>query len=73
MKAKLTLTIDKDLLPIAKRCARARRHSLSSLVEEALRQMTRQEEPSFADKWTGKFRPANRKTTLYKALAKKYL
>jgi Family of unknown function (DUF6364) len=40
MKTKLTLTIDEDLIPQAKRHAEARRDSLSSLLEKALQDLT---------------------------------
>ena len=39
MKQKLTVTVDADLLPVAKRYARSRGVSLSSLVEQSLREM----------------------------------
>ena len=39
MKQKLTITVDSDLLPVAKRYARSRGVSLSSLVEQSLREM----------------------------------
>ncbi len=37
MKTKLTVTVDREILPKAKRYARARGVSLSSLIEDALR------------------------------------
>ena len=39
MKQKLTVTVDAELLPVAKRYARSRGVSLSSLVEQSLREM----------------------------------
>ena len=39
MKQKLTITVDAELLPAAKRYARSRGVSLSSLVERSLREM----------------------------------
>ena len=39
MKQKLTITVDAELLPAAKRYARSRGVSLSSLVEQSLREM----------------------------------
>lgn len=54
MKAKLTLTIDRALIPRAKRYARGRGVSLSALVESALAEMTAAEEHrSFAERWRG--------------------
>ena len=40
MKSKLTITVDADLIPAAKRYARSRGVTLSSLVEKALREAT---------------------------------
>ncbi len=71
MKQKLTITVDADLLPIAKRCSRG--VSLSSLVEQSLRKMTGESTQSFASRWRGKFRAAERDDPRYDALAKKYL
>ena len=72
MKTKLTVTIDEDLLPRAKRFARSRGVSLSQLIETALREMGA-EEVSFSKRWRGRFRPAARDDERYKRLAKKYL
>ena len=44
MKAKLTITIDPEILPLAKRYAKSKGVSLSSLVEQALRDMTTEQE-----------------------------
>ncbi len=73
MKTKLTITVDKDLLPRAHRYARSRGVSLSSLVEAALREMAGDEEETFAVRWKGKFKPAERDDPRYAALARKYL
>ena len=74
MKRKLTITVDAELLPVAKRYARSRGVSLSSLVEQSLREMTRESTPSFASRWRGKFRAAEREDDpRYDVLAKKYL
>ena len=73
MKTKLTLTVDAELLPRAKRYARARGVSLSSLVEEALRGMASDEAPSFVERWRGRFEAASRKDERFRALAEKYL
>ncbi len=37
MKQKLTITVDAELVPIAKQYARTRGMSLSSLIEQSLR------------------------------------
>ena len=74
MKQKLTITVDTELLPRAKRYARSRGVSLSSLVEQSLREMTGEGTSSFASRWRGKFRAADRKNDpRYDALARKYL
>ena len=39
MKQKLTITVDAELVPIAKRYARSRGVSLSSLIEQSLREV----------------------------------
>ena len=54
---------------LAKRYARARGVSLSSLVEQSLREVAGKPAPSFAARWRGRFRPAERD----EALSEKYL
>ena len=74
MKHKLTITVDAELLSVAKLYARSRGVSLSSLVEQSLRKMVRVGEPTFASRWRGKFRAAEREgDSRYDALARKYL
>lgn len=74
MKTKLTITIDRDLLPKAKRYARARGLSLSEVIETNLRRLSSGDETkSFASRWRGKFVPAEHADERYIALAKKYL
>ena len=74
MKTKLTVTIDRDLLPLAKRYARARGVSLSEIIEGSLRRLSAGDEtPSFATRWRGQFVPAERVDERFAALAKKYL
>ena len=73
MKKKLTLTIDSDLLPKAKRYARAQGVSLSSLVEEALQEMASEEVPSFVQRWRGRFEAASHEDERFRILAEKYL
>ena len=76
MKTKLTITVDSEILPLAKRYAKSRGVSLSSLVEQALREMTKEQEPTFSEKWRGKFRnmtDAEIDSARYEYLAKKYL
>ena len=74
MKQKLTVTVDAELLPVAKRYARSRGVSLSSLVEQSLREMAGEDTQSFSSRWRGKFRAVEREDgPRYDALAKKYL
>lgn len=75
MKKKLTITVDADVLPLAKRYAKSKGVSLSSLVEQALRDMTIEEEPTFSEKWRGKFKymtDAEIESARYEFLARKY-
>ena len=74
MKQKLTITEDADLLPIAKRYARSRGVSLSSLIEQSLREVAGEHAPSFASRWRGQFQAVERDDDpRYDALAQKYL
>ncbi len=74
MKTKLTVTIERELVPEAKRFARGRGISLSQLIEEALREeMAPAAEPGFAARWRGRLRPADRDDPRYRHLAAKYL
>ena len=73
MKRKLTVTIDEDLVPRAKRFARSRGLSLSQLIEDTLREMSAEGTESFSGRWRGRFVPAEREDERYPALAKKYL
>ncbi|MGH9461193.1 MAG: DUF6364 family protein [Vicinamibacteria bacterium] len=73
MKTKLTVTIDEDLLPKAKDHAKSLGVSLSQLIEQALREMSEAERPSFSDRWRGRLRVAKRRDARYRRLAEKYL
>ncbi|MDE2796645.1 MAG: DUF6364 family protein [Gemmatimonadota bacterium] len=73
MKQKLTLTVDPEVVVAAKRYARSRGVSLSALIERRLREEMIVGEPSFASRWRGRFRPADRDDPRYEALARKYL
>ena len=77
MKTKLTVTIDSELVPLAKKYAKSQGMSLSSLIEQALRDMTNEQEPelSFVEKWRGKFGPMTDEeidAARYEYLAQKY-
>ena len=73
MKTKLTITVDADLIPRAKRWAQARGVSLSSVIEDALRELAAEESISFVERWRGAFEPASRDDDRFRALAEKYL
>ncbi|MCY3987591.1 MAG: DUF6364 family protein [Gammaproteobacteria bacterium] len=73
MKRKLTLTVDAELLPVAKKYARSRGVSLSSLVESSLRAMAASDTSTFSSRWRGRLRSAGRDDARYEALARKYL
>ena len=74
MKQNLTITVDAELLRAARRYARSRGVSLSSLVEQSLRKMVEEDRPSFASRWRGTFRAAPRvDEPRYDALADKYI
>lgn len=73
MKKKLTVTVDAEVLPRAKSYARSRGVSLSSLIEQALREVVGTTTQSFSDRWRGQLETANRDDPRYDALSKKYL
>lgn len=73
MKKKLTITVDAELLPRAKRYARSCGVSLSSIIERSLREVAGEETSSFASRWRGRFKAAGRGDGRYDALARKYL
>ena len=77
MKRKLTIIVDAEVVPLAKRYARSRGVSLSSLVEQSLRALAKDAEPSFveqwAEAWKGKLRPPPEgEDPRYEHLARKY-
>ena len=74
MKQKLTITVDAELISVAKRYARSRGVSLSSLIEKSLREMAGENTPTFSSRWRGKFQAADREgDPRYDALGRKYL
>ena len=73
MKNKLTLTVDAEVILAAKRHARARGVSLSSLVERGLREIVDEGAPSFAARWRGQLQAADHDSPRFQALARKYL
>ena len=73
MKQKLTITVDAELVPSAKRYARSRGVSLSSIVEKSLREVATERDESFSSRWRGRFQAAERNVPRYDALEGKYL
>ena len=76
MKSKLTITVDSEILPLAKQYAKRKGVSLSSLIEVALREMTKEQEPSFSEKWRGRIKNMTDEeidSARYEFLARKYL
>lgn len=73
MKKKLTITVDAEILPKAKRYARSRRVSLSSLIEQSLKEIVGENTSSFASRWRGQLEAARGDDSRYEALARKYL
>ncbi len=73
MKAKVTVTLDEELIPKAKEFARLQGISLSKLIETSLREVSSGEAETFAQRWRGKFVAADRDDERYRALAKRYL
>lgn len=73
MKKKLTITIDEELIPKAKKFAYSRGESLSSLVERTLREAAVKYEPTFSSRWRGRLRAAEGDDPRYETLARKYL
>ena len=73
MKQKLTITVEAGLIPIAKRYARSRGVSLSSLIELSLIDVVGVQTPSFSARWRDQFHAAGHDDPRYAALAEKYL
>ena len=74
MKKKLTITVDADILPMAKGYASMHGVSLSSLIEQSLIDILDEEnKTSFSSRWRGQFQPAERQEYRYDRLASKYL
>jgi hypothetical protein len=73
VKRKLTVTIDEELVPKAKKHARSVGVSLSQLIEQALREISDVGAPSFSERWRGKLRTSNRRDERYRHLSEKYL
>ena len=73
MKKRLTISVDAEVIAIAKRCANSRGISLSALIEQSLIESVKSDTPSFTSRWRGEFSAAWHLAPRYDALAKKYL
>lgn len=73
MKAKLTITIDQEIIPLAKLQAKQQGLSLSQMIENALRALSARESKSFSRRWRGKFRVAEKADDRFRGLAERYL
>lgn len=73
MKKKLTITIDEELIPKAKKFAYSQGESLSSVVEKSLREAAVKYDPTFSSRWRGRFKSTEGEDPRYEALARKYL
>lgn len=71
MKAKLTVTIDEELMPRAKRYARGQGMSLSALIERDLKRDIGGE-TRFTERWHGKLAPAKKDEDRYRRLMGKH-
>lgn len=72
VKTKLTITVDEKLLPRAKRAARRRGVSLSSVIEESLKRLATPD-GDFVAKWRGGFRARTGRNPRLEYLKRKYL
>jgi antitoxin component of RelBE/YafQ-DinJ toxin-antitoxin module len=72
MKTKLTLSIDKKLIPESKKFARRYGKSVSQLVEELLNEKINKNNIGFSKKWLGKFEVAEKEDLRYKKLQDRY-
>jgi hypothetical protein len=73
MKAKLNLTIDKELVPKSKAYARLHGKSVSQLVEDLLRKIIRNEKDLFTVRWRGKFTISENDDPRFQKLKQRYL
>lgn len=75
MKRKVTITLNKDLIPKAMAYASAEDESLSGLIERLLAALLEKENKSFSEKWKGKFvaRSSNKSDERSSYLAKRFL
>ena len=73
LKGKLTLTIDRDVILAAQGHARSVGVPLSSLVEELLQAMIGNKPETFAARWRGSLKIAERDEPRFQAIKQKFL
>lgn len=72
MKAKLTITMDEELIPKAKRYAKQHGYSLSHLLEKSIQSIVCRPEQRISEKWQGRLSITDKKTTRFENLSKRY-
>jgi hypothetical protein len=73
MKNKLTVTVERELIPKAKAYAKQHGTSLSEIIEETFKRLSDRQRASFSDRWRGKFTVARKNEHRFKKLSEKYL
>ncbi len=73
MKNKLTVTVDRDLIPKAKAYAKLHGTSLSEIIEETFKKLSGRKGSSFSGKWRGKFTAVRKNEHRFIKLSEKYL
>ena len=73
MKNKLTVTVEKELIPKAKAYAKLHGISLSEIIEDTFKRLPGRKGPSFSSKWRGKFTVVRKNEHRFKKLSEKYL
>lgn len=72
MKAKLTITMDENLIPKAKQYAKAHGCSLSYLLEKSVQSIISPSAKRISEKWRGKLSVSQNDSKRFQNLAKKY-
>ena len=73
MKNKLTVTVDKELIPKAKAYAKLHGTSLSEIIEETFKKLPSRKGASFSGRWRGKFAVVRKNEDRFNKLSEKYL
>ena len=69
MKAKLTITMDEELIPKAKRYAKQHGYSLSYLLEKSIQSIVCRPEQRISEKWQGRLSITDKKTKRFENLS----